>query len=104
MPTCTVAPSGTSAATLSPIADREDDKLNVEDNLEEFAPIAEAELAHFGREASLVREDARTTRQSADCIVSNLPYGLYCHLAREAMQAVLLMRLLLLLLVTAALT
>lgn len=46
-------------------------------------------FTHFGREATLVCADARTTQQTADCIVSNLPYGVYCHLAPEAMQAVL---------------
>lgn len=46
-------------------------------------------LAHFGREATLVCADARTAQQTADCIVSNLPYGEYCHLAPEAMRAVL---------------
>lgn len=46
-------------------------------------------FAHFGCEATLVCADARTTKQTADCIVSNLPYGVYCHLATEAMQAVL---------------
>jgi predicted RNA methylase len=46
-------------------------------------------LAHFGRHATLVRADARTARQAADCIVSNLPYGVYCHLAPEALRAVL---------------
>jgi predicted RNA methylase len=46
-------------------------------------------LAHFGREATLVCADARATQQAADCIVSNLPYGVYCHLAPEALRAVL---------------
>jgi predicted RNA methylase len=46
-------------------------------------------LAHFGREATLVCADARTATQAADCIVTNLPYGTYCHLAPGAMRAVL---------------
>jgi predicted RNA methylase len=46
-------------------------------------------LTHFGREATLVCADARAAQQAADCIVSNLPYGLYCHLAPEALRAVL---------------
>lgn len=46
-------------------------------------------LAHFGREATLVRADARVVRQAADCIVSNLPYGMYSHLAPDAMHAIL---------------
>jgi SAM-dependent methyltransferase len=50
---------------------------------------AGANLVHFGRAATLVCADARTAVQTADCIVSNLPYGVYCHLAPEAMRAVL---------------
>lgn len=50
---------------------------------------AQENLAHFGLEATLVRADARSARQTADCIVSNLPYGAYCHLAREALREVL---------------
>jgi predicted RNA methylase len=46
-------------------------------------------LTHFGREATLVCADARVAQQTADCIVSNLPYGVYCHLAPEALPAVL---------------
>jgi predicted RNA methylase len=46
-------------------------------------------LAHFGREATLVCADARTVQQAADCIVSNLPYGLYSHFAPGALQAIL---------------
>ncbi|HEY3357632.1 MAG TPA: DNA methyltransferase [Polyangia bacterium] len=46
-------------------------------------------LTHFGREATLVRADARAAQQAADCIVSNLPYGVYCHLAPDALRAVL---------------
>jgi len=46
-------------------------------------------LAHFGREATLVCADARVAEQPADCIVSNLPYGVYSHLARDAMRAIL---------------
>ena len=46
-------------------------------------------LAHFGRDATLVCTDARAAQQSADCIVSNLPYGVYCHLAPDALRAVL---------------
>lgn len=46
-------------------------------------------LAHFGVTATLVRADARTVEQTADCIVTNLPYGVYSHLAPEALRAVL---------------
>jgi predicted RNA methylase len=46
-------------------------------------------LAHFGRAATLVCADARVAQQAADCIVSNLPYGVYCHLAPDALQTVL---------------
>lgn len=46
-------------------------------------------LAHFGREATLVCADARDVQQATDCIVSNLPYGVYSHLAPGAMQAIL---------------
>lgn len=46
-------------------------------------------LAHFGYEATLVCIDAGVTRQTADCIVSNLPYGLYSHFASGARQDVL---------------
>jgi hypothetical protein len=35
----------------------DDDNLNVEDNLEEFGPIADDELAHFEREAKRLYED-----------------------------------------------
>lgn len=46
-------------------------------------------LAYFGREATLVCADARVVQQATDCIVSNLPYGVYSHLAPGAMQAIL---------------
>jgi predicted RNA methylase len=46
-------------------------------------------LAHFGHEATLVCVDARKARQTADCIISNLPYGVYSHLAPQAMRDVL---------------
>lgn len=42
---------------------------------------ARENLAHFGREATLACADARVVQQTADCIVSNLPYGLYSHFA-----------------------
>lgn len=50
---------------------------------------ARQNLAHFGLEATVIRADARTARQAAHCIVSNLPYGLHCHLAAGALPAVL---------------
>jgi predicted RNA methylase len=50
---------------------------------------AEENFAHFGRQAMLTCADARTVHQTADCIVSNLPYGVYCHLAVESLQAIL---------------
>ena len=46
-------------------------------------------LAHFGREAALICADARDAVQPADCVVSNLPYGIYSHLAPEALRAAL---------------
>ena len=33
--------------------------------------------------------DARYAEQQADCIVTNLPYGVYCHLEKDALRAVL---------------
>lgn len=45
-------------------------------------------VAHFGRHATLAVADARTTRQAADSIVSNLPYGLYSHLPEGALEVV----------------
>jgi hypothetical protein len=50
---------------------------------------AAANLAHFGREATLTCVDALVTQQAADCIVSNLPYGIYCHLVPETLRAIL---------------
>jgi len=35
----------------------DEDNLNIEDNLEEFGPISEEELAHFGREAKRLYEE-----------------------------------------------
>jgi len=46
-------------------------------------------LAHFGLTATLACADARTVEQRADCIVTNLPYGVYSHLAPETLRAVL---------------
>jgi predicted RNA methylase len=43
-------------------------------------------LAHFGREATLVQADGREAQQKADCIVSNLPYGVYSHLAPDTLR------------------
>jgi 23S rRNA G2445 N2-methylase RlmL len=50
---------------------------------------ARKNLAHFQQQATLVCADARTVQQAADCIVSNLPYGVFCHLGAEAMQEIL---------------
>jgi predicted RNA methylase len=50
---------------------------------------ARQNLAHFGCSATLLRADARELDQTADCIVSNPPYGVYSHLAPEAMLATL---------------
>lgn len=50
---------------------------------------AAANLAHFRREATLVCVDALETQQPADCVVSNLPYGIYSHLAPDTLRAVL---------------
>jgi predicted RNA methylase len=44
-------------------------------------------LAHFGLSATLACRDARDLRQQADCIVTNLPYGLYSHIAGDALLA-----------------
>lgn len=46
-------------------------------------------LAHFGREATLVQADARETRQLADCVVTNLPYGVYSHVVPDSLRAIL---------------
>lgn len=45
--------------------------------------------AHFGRDVALACVDARESRQTADCVVSNLPYGLYSHFAPDARTDVL---------------
>jgi predicted RNA methylase len=50
---------------------------------------ARENLAHFGREATLVCADARAAQQEADCIVSNPPYGVYSHVVPAAMRAIL---------------
>jgi predicted RNA methylase len=46
-------------------------------------------LAHAGLSATLECVDARTARQRADCIVTNVPYGLYSHIAGDAWLATL---------------
>ncbi len=46
-------------------------------------------MAHSSRTVALSQQDARTTRQRADCVVSNLPYGIRSHLADAAMGPVL---------------
>jgi predicted RNA methylase len=46
-------------------------------------------VAHFGQTVTFACSDARDTEQDADCIVSNLPYGVYCHLERDALAGVL---------------
>ena len=46
-------------------------------------------LAHFRRQATLQCVDARDTQQAADCIVTNLPYGVYSHFTPGALRAVL---------------
>jgi predicted RNA methylase len=45
-------------------------------------------LAHFGYQATFACVDARETEQRADCVVSNLPYGLYAHTAAGALPAI----------------
>jgi hypothetical protein len=45
--------------------------------------------AHFGREVTLACVDARESEQTADCIVSNLPYGVYSHFVPETRRQVL---------------
>lgn len=56
---------------------------------QECVARARENLAHFGRDATLVCLDARTVTQRADCVVTNLPYGVYCHFAPGALRAVL---------------
>lgn len=46
-------------------------------------------LAHFGQQATLTCVDARDAEQTADCIVTNLPYGRYSHFAGGALRAIL---------------
>lgn len=46
-------------------------------------------LAHFGQEATLACVDARHTRQQADALVTNLPYGLYSHVVPDTLPAIL---------------
>jgi predicted RNA methylase len=50
---------------------------------------ARENVAHFGQAATLVCADAREATQAADCILTNLPYGLYSHFAGEALRATL---------------
>lgn len=50
---------------------------------------ASENLAHFGQQATLACADAREVQQRADCVVSNLPYGLYSHAAADALPAIL---------------
>lgn len=46
-------------------------------------------IAHFGQSVTLTVAKAQATDQRADCIVANLPYGLYCHLGPGALDDVL---------------
>jgi len=50
---------------------------------------AQANAVHFGQDVAISRCDARTTRQRADCIVTNPPYGAFCHLSEGGMRATL---------------
>ncbi len=50
---------------------------------------AEENAAHFGQPVTFKTADARHTEQRADCVIANLPYGVYCHLEREGLRAVL---------------
>jgi precorrin-6B methylase 2 len=50
---------------------------------------ARENIAHFGKTAPLTRADAKDAEQAADCIISNLPYNLYCSIGDETLQAVL---------------
>ncbi len=45
--------------------------------------------AHFGRDVTLTCVDARESQQTSDCIVSNLPYGVYSHFAPQARREIL---------------
>ena len=47
-----------------PAADRDEDKLNVEDNLEEFGPISDADLEYFRVEAERLHRADATRRSS----------------------------------------
>lgn len=51
--------------------------------------LARENVAHFSQMVALSQQDARTTRQQADCVVSNPPYGIRSHLADAAMGPVL---------------
>lgn len=50
---------------------------------------ARENIAHFGQHATLSIADAARTTTTADCIVSNLPYGLLSHFAPDAKAATL---------------
>jgi predicted RNA methylase len=50
---------------------------------------ARENLAFFDRAATLVCADARVATQTADVIVTNLPYGLYSHFATDGLSAAL---------------
>lgn len=45
--------------------------------------ISRKNIAHFGFEAELLQEDATETKRSADCIITNLPYGLYLPISED---------------------
>ncbi len=51
--------------------------------------IARKNISHFGYEAELKQEDATKATRQADCIVTNLPYGLYLPLSDEVLKAML---------------
>ena len=46
-------------------------------------------LTHFDLEATLACMDAQLTRQPADCIATNLPYGVYSHMGRDSLRGIL---------------
>lgn len=50
---------------------------------------AHRNVRHFGQRVELACVDARETDQRADCIVTNPPYGVYCHLAPNSMRETL---------------
>lgn len=51
--------------------------------------LATKNLVRFGQVATIEHRDATEVQQRADCLVTNLPYGLYSHVASNARPAIL---------------